>query len=95
MYTTKKLDSIPYGNVRVRIYDDGDLDLISYTTPVMIVRDGWLECSGSYWPYSRTTIRHIGRFMREYGFGDYHTAKSLHLNGLKLNLNTGEVAPIK
>lgn len=88
MYSYKKLNSIPYGNVRVRVYDDGDMDLISYVTPVILIRDGWLECTGTY---SRTTIRHIGKFMREYGYGDYYTAKSLYVNGLKMNIRTGEV----
>lgn len=93
MYTVKKLNSIPYGQVKVRVYDNGDIDLVSYATTVITVRDGWLECGAV--EYSRTTIKHVGKFMREYGFGDYYTAKSLSRNGLKLNLNTGEVVSIK
>ncbi len=91
MYHYEKLNSMPYGNVRVRVYDDGDMDMVSYTTTVIAIRDNWLVCTGLY---SRTTIKHIGKFMREYGFGDYYTAKNLYLNGLKLNLDTGEVVPI-
>ena len=84
----KKLNSLPYGQAEVYEYANGDLDLISYRTCVIKVRNGWLECTGLY---SRTTINHIGKFMREYGFGTYYTAKNLYMNGLKMNIHTGEI----
>ncbi len=94
MYTEKKLNSLPYGNAKVRIYDNGDMDLISYRTAVILIRDGWMECTGTY---SRTTIKHIGKFMREYNLGDYYTAKALYIRHAKLNIHTGEIVflPIK
>lgn len=88
MYHYKKLNSMPYAQCSVRVYDDGDMDLISYVTPVILIRNGWLECTGTY---SRTTIRHIGNFMREYNLGDYYLAKSLYLSGKKMNIHTGEI----
>lgn len=91
MYTEKKLKSLPYGNAKIRVYENGDMDLISYTTPVILIRNGWLECTGLY---SRTTINHIGKFMREYGFGDYYTAKRLYKQSKKINIKTGQTLPV-
>ena len=69
-------------------YDDGSTVLVSYTTPVCkIDRNGWLVCNGLY---SRTTIKHIGWFMREYGF-TYYLAKQLYLDNKTFNIYTGEI----
>ena len=87
----KKLNSIPYGQVCVYEYANGDIDLVSYRTTVITIRNGWLVCNGLY---SRTTINHIGKFMREYDLGTYYLAKHLYLNGLKMNIYTGEVLPL-
>lgn len=86
-----KLANHPYAQAQVNSYYDGDITMISYNTPVILIRDGWLECTGLY---SRTTIKHIGWFMREYGFGDYQLAKSLYLNDYKMNIHTGEIVKI-
>ena len=60
---------------RVYFNDDKSFTLVSYSTPVITVdADGWLACNGLY---SRTTIRHIGQFMR--------------VNNLEYNIYTGEV----
>lgn len=90
-YKMRPLKSMPYAQAKVREWNCGDVDLVSYTTTVILIRDGWLECTGLY---SRTTIRHIGNFMREFGYGDYFTAKRLYLDGLKMNIYTGEVKDI-
>ena len=88
---TKRLNSMPYAQACVCIEGD-TLTLISYTTPVIIVdAEGWLTCTGTY---SRTTIRHIGAFMHDYGYGSYKLAKYLYENRLKYNINTGEVVNI-
>ena len=87
--TIKKLQYMPYAQAHVEQYDNGDRFLVSYcTTVVSIDKDGWLECYGTY---SRTTIRHISAFMREYGHGrDYYTAKSAYLHDYAINIYTGE-----
>lgn len=69
---------------------DGTLLLRSYNTIVLtLTKDGWLECTGLY---SRTTIKHIGWFMRNYGRGcSYYTAKSAYESNTVVNVETGEV----
>ena len=91
----KKLASMPYAQAHVEIDEDGNKYLFSYRTLVIeLTADGWLTCTGTY---SRTTIRHIGAFMREYvewpngERGDYFTAKNAYLGKYRLNVETGEV----
>ena len=91
----KKLASMPYAQAHVEIDEDGNKYLFSYRTMVIeLTADGWLTCTGTY---SRTTIRHIGAFMREYvewpngERGDYFTAKNAYLGKYRLNVETGEV----
>lgn len=93
--TIKKLASMPYAQAHVEIDEDGNKYLFSYRTMVIeLTADGWLTCTGTY---SRTTIRHIGAFMREYvewpngERGDYFTAKNAYLGNYRLNVETGEV----
>ena len=74
---------------RLYFNDDKSFTLVSYSTPVITVdADGWLACNGLY---SRTTIRHIGQFMRAYTKGDYFDAKACVVNNLEYNIYTGEV----
>jgi hypothetical protein len=93
--TIKKLASMPYAQAHVEIDEAGNKYLFSYRTLVIeLTADGWLTCTGTY---SRTTIRHIGAFMREYvewpngERGDYFTAKNAYLGKYRLNVETGEV----
>lgn len=96
--TIKKLELMPYAQAHVEIDAAGNTYLFSYRTLVIeLTADGWLTCTGTY---SRTTIRHIGAFMREYvewpngTRADYYTAKSAYLGNYRLNVNTGEVEDI-
>ena len=74
---------------RVYFNDDKSFTLVSYSTPVITVdADGWLAFNGLY---SRTTIKHIGKFMRTYTKGDYFDAKACVVNNLEYNIYTGEV----
>lgn len=81
-----------HGDASARfVYDENNnlRGLISYrTTVITIDENGWLRVSGLY---SRTTIKHIGWFMRELGM-TYQDAKSFYENNYKYNLYTGEVA---
>ena len=89
--TIKKLASMPYAQAHVEIDEDGNKYLFSYRTMVIeLTADGWLTCTGTY---SRTTIRHIGAFMRwpNGERGDYFTAKNAYLGKYRLNVETGEV----
>ena len=74
------------------IIDNGTANrtLISYTTRVVEIIDGWLTVNGLY---SRTTIKHIGWFMRELGL-TYQFAKQLYNDDMKYNIFTGEVMPV-
>ena len=76
------------------ISDERGVSLISYTTLVCTVDpDGWLTCTGIY---SRTTIKHIGWFMREFGHGrTYYDAKRCYLDDVGMNVYTGEIKTLK
>lgn len=77
-----------YASARVNHFEDGTVQLQSYSTIVIeITGEGWLRCSGTY---SATTIKHIGWFMRERGLS-YQLAKGLFLTGKEYNVRTGEV----
>lgn len=88
-YTEKKLAIMPYAQAHVRVYDDGTIQLISYTTVVVTVNSqGWLSCHGLY---SQTTRRHISVFMAEYTHADYYTAKMCYEKSVEYNIYTGEI----
>lgn len=63
------------------------LVLISYTTMVAELNNGWLRINGLY---SMTTRKHIGWFMRELGL-TYQLAKHLYENNMEMNIYTGEI----
>lgn len=87
---TKKLSRYPYGNAKVRLWDDGSKSLISYTTTVLeIDKDGWLIVYGLY---SATTRKHIAAFVNEFVSGlHYYDIKQCYTNNYKLNIYTGEI----
>ena len=71
--------------------NNGNYALISYSTTVAeLSRDGWLTI---HMLYSRTTIKHIGWFMRELN-SNYQFAKQLFMDGYQYNINTGEYRPV-
>ena len=88
----RKLRSMPYAQAKVRNYADIGKDLIvlqSYSTDVIIIDKGWLECTGLY---SMTTRKHISAFMKEYGNGfTFKDAKECYEKGYKLNIISGEL----
>lgn len=84
----RKINGHEFAQVKVYEYDNGAMTLVSYTTAVIGINpEGWLEVSGLY---SRTTIKHIGWFMRELGF-TYQLAKHLYTNNMRFNIYTGEI----
>lgn len=87
-YSIKTNNGHEYASTHVRIYDDNTVEMYSYTTCIItITPDGWLSC---HTLYSRTTIKHIGWFMRERGMS-YYTAKQMYLDNKEFNIYTGEV----
>lgn len=87
--TIKKLDRMPYANAHVEIDNHGNTYLFSYKTLVCeLSNDGWFTCHGLY---SATTRKHISAFMREYTRFDYQFAKNTYLEGIYINVETGEV----
>ena len=54
-----------YGKARVVEHENGDKDLISYTTTVASIRNNILHVYG--W-FSNTTARHINEFLKQNGF---------------------------
>ena len=77
-----------YAQAREDFFDDGTVELWSYTTRIIsITPEGWLSCTGTY---SMTTIKHIGWFMRERGLS-YYLAKNMFLKNQEYNIKTGEI----
>lgn len=67
----------------------GDTIFVSYITPVIIIHDNVLYCMGTY---SRTTIKQIGRFLKEYAPAlDYYSVKVIVGTGTGINILTGEL----
>lgn len=62
-----------YGKAKVRVYENGDEDLISYDTVVAEKRGNKIELKG--W-HSHTTGRHINEYIQQYGF-NYMTKKEI------------------
>ena len=87
MYSTK-IKGHEYAAVKVNHYNDGTIALQSYNTIVIeIDPEGWMTCTGTY---SRTTIKHIGWFMRELGL-TYYDAKAIAYTNEQMNIHTGEI----
>lgn len=86
----RALSFAPYAQAGVVFQNDGSVVLVSYVTPIIrIDADGWLECSGLY---SRTTIKHIGCFLREYAPRvSYQSVKKIYNDGMTINIHTGEI----
>jgi len=54
-----------YGKARIVEHENGDKDLISYTTTVASIKNDILYVYG--W-FSNTTARHINEFLKQNGF---------------------------
>ena len=85
--TYRNLKDHTRSNCRVRIYDNGESDFISYYTVVLMIRyiDGQrhIHCTGTYSP---TTRKQIGYFLKEY-------APNLCYQDMKRIAETGEFMP--
>lgn len=81
---TKKLKGHQAMQCIVNIYNNGDIDFISYSTRVISIRKNQegkriIECTGTY---SATTRKQIGYFLREYAPDlTYHDMKGIAGNG--------------
>ena len=88
----RSLRKMPYAQAKTRDYSDIGKDmrvLQSYNTDVIIVEDGWLECTGLY---SMTTRKHISAFLWEYyPQVSFQMVKAIAGTGKKLDILTGEV----
>ena len=86
---TRTLKDHQYAQAHIITHDNGSVDLISYNTRVITVdRDGWMDITGLY---SRTTIKHIGWFMREMYNLTYQFAKEAYQYNRIMNVYTGEI----
>ena len=85
--TTKKFAGHEQAAAKINYYNNGAFELISYKTVVCTVdENGWFHINGLY---SRTTIKHIGWFMKIHGF-TYQLAKQLLEDNMDMNFETGE-----
>lgn len=68
--------------------------LVSYSTPIIdLYNDGWLIVRFNP-AYSRTTIKHVSAFLKEYTNLSYYMAKDLYKNDTAYNIFTGEILPV-
>lgn len=87
--TTRKLNNHEYAQARIIMFDDGTIALQSYNTIVIEINaNGWMQVNGLY---SRTTIKHIGWFMRELYNLTYYDAKNAYTSHYLYNVLTGEI----
>lgn len=90
IYRDRPLKYLPYGQCGI-IEQGKHVYLKSYTTMVLDLdrENGWLYCTGLY---SRTTIKHIGKWLKEICPNvDYYTVKAAYNNGMVYNVYTGEL----
>ena len=89
---TRSLRKMPYAQACVRDYADIGKDMVilqSYSTDVIIVEHGKMECTGLY---SMTTRKHISAFLWErYPGISFQSVKAIAGTGKRLDLLTGEV----
>lgn len=70
----------------------GGYGLTSYRTQIIHVsEDGWMVVSGTF---SRTTIKHIGWFVKQHNLPSYYEVKAMFEKGLAMNVLTGETRPM-
>lgn len=86
---TEKLKFMPYAQAHI-VRNPNRIVLVSYNTQVAAIIGGQLVCYGLY---SRTTIRHISAFCRQFGT-DYYVAKKCYKEGLQYDLVTKEFSRI-
>lgn len=88
----KNLAFCPYGSCGI-VKNANGIHLISYTTLVCTIdNDGFLSCTGTY---SRTTIKHISAFLKEYAPTiNYQIVKKAYENHYAINIDTWEIKPI-
>ena len=88
----RTLRKMPYAQAKVMDYADIGSDmrvLQSYETDVVIVKNGWLECTGLY---SMITRKHISAFLWEYyPHISFNMVKSIAGTCDKLDVLTGEI----
>lgn len=89
VYVDKKLSRMPYAQAGVR-FENGSIILVSYSTVVCVIDEhGFLTCTGTY---SRTTIKHISAFLKEYApLLNYYNAKRCYQEHEAINIATGEI----
>lgn len=83
----RPLNAMPYAQAKVYI-EGNNVTLVSYSTTVARIEDGFLTVYGLY---SRTTIRHISAFVREFiPNADYYTAKKCYTDCMVYRIADGK-----
>lgn len=88
----RSLKRMPYAQAKVRDYADIGRDmrvLQSYSTDVIIVERGIMECTGLY---SMTTRKHISAFLREYypNISFYDVKEIAGRDDMRIDTTTGK-----
>lgn len=85
----EKLKFMPYAQAHI-VRNGQKVVLVSYRTACVMINNGILTCNGLY---SRTTIRHIGAFCRQFGT-DYFVAKRCYQTSSAYDLAEKRFIPL-
>jgi hypothetical protein len=82
MTIISNLKFMPYA--KAKVFTEGDNAVLrSYQTTVAVINGGYAFCYGLY---SRTTIRHISAFAKQFGLS-YYIFKKCYKENLMYNIN--------
>lgn len=91
--TISKLNNHKYSQCHVVKFDDGTIQFVSYTTPVVEIRPNGYVYALPYYRYSMTTIKQVGWFLREYTDINYRYLKSCATDGFAVHAKHGDIIP--
>lgn len=91
--TIKTLSEHKYSQCHVVLFDDGTVQLISYTTPVVEIRTNGYVYALPCFNCSATTRKQVGWFLREYTDINYMYLKNAALQGYAVHACNGNIIP--
>lgn len=91
--TIAKLSSHPYSQCYVVLFDNGTIQLVSYTTPVAEIHPNGYVQALPYFNCSATTRKQVGWFLKEYTAITYSYLKQAALRGCMVHAQNGDVIP--
>jgi len=90
---SRKLSNHKYSQCHINRFDDGTVQFVSYTTPVVEIRPNGYVYALPYFNYSATTRKQVGWFLREYTDLSYQYLKSCSHGGFAVHAHYGDIIP--